>query len=974
MIDKASAAAAKTRVFISYARADMVFADRLAAALEAHGYEVLIDRRNLPTLEEWRRELLVLIRKADTIVFIVSPRSIASPVCQWEVAQMAALDKRLAPVVLERVLKDRIPAAITKINYLFFDAPSDFETQVGALARALRTDIAWWHEHTRVVELAGRWNRDGRPEGQLLRSGAITAAQAWASRRPDNAQIPEIVFQFLDASLKKEEHDREEIDKRERRISEQIQRFLGVEAGYARETHRYVRAMRFALAGEPLKDELERDVMPEPSRRAQIAAAAHAAPTIVWLSGHGAIITSAAFSSDGTRVVTASEDGTARVWDVGSGNELASLPHDASVKSAAFNADCSKVVTASADKMARVWDLASRGVVACLCHDDSVDHATFSPDGARLLTGTKAGALLWDAAGRKVLARLDHDGMVPRPSFSADATKVVTASWKGTLRVWDAASGGRLASFRHDKGIATAAFSADGTRVVTASWDQTARVWDVASGAEVACFRHDDELNSAAFSPDGAQVVTASRDRTARIWDVTTAAGLATLSHDQVVSGAAFSPDGERLVTASRDYTVRLWDARTRRELARFAHDDRENLVCVWEPEASVFVTDRDWLMTAAFSADGARVVTTSWDKVARVWDATIGTEIARSGRDQYDELVREPAYNARLKVRVLEDNTVVVSDAVTGVELARIRHDAAVTSSDVSADGARVVTASRDKTAKVWDSTTGTEVLLTLDDEVWDAAISRDGTRVVTASADGNARVWNATTGVGLAVLAHEPDPGFFLGVRCASFSRDGKRVVTASGGTARVWDAESGGELKTPSRLRHDGEIAAAQFSPDAVRVVTGSMDRTARVWDVASGAEIARFHHDDQVYRAAFGPDGDCVVTTSGKRARVWDVTWAAKLTGERLVRAVARERLKGCERLTEEELRILRPILGAVDPDVTSRWLAPSPEDAEIEAILAQWRRHREMALALATNDRAGRAEEVAAAAWSTGAWL
>jgi hypothetical protein len=75
----------KTRVFISYARADMAFADRLSAALEASGYEVLIDCRNLPTLEDWRRELLVLIRKADTVIFIVSQHSIASAVCQWEV-------------------------------------------------------------------------------------------------------------------------------------------------------------------------------------------------------------------------------------------------------------------------------------------------------------------------------------------------------------------------------------------------------------------------------------------------------------------------------------------------------------------------------------------------------------------------------------------------------------------------------------------------------------------------------------------------------------------------------------------------------------------------------------------------------------------------------------------------------------------------------------------------------------------------
>src|SRR5262249_31296163 len=135
------AIAQKTCIFISYARTDIAFADRLVAALDARGYKVLIDRQDLPTLEDWRRELLVLIRKADTVVFIVSPRSIASAVCAWEVEQMAALNKRLAPVVLERVADDKIPAAITRINYLFFDPPNDFETQVAALARAFSTDI-----------------------------------------------------------------------------------------------------------------------------------------------------------------------------------------------------------------------------------------------------------------------------------------------------------------------------------------------------------------------------------------------------------------------------------------------------------------------------------------------------------------------------------------------------------------------------------------------------------------------------------------------------------------------------------------------------------------------------------------------------------------------------------------------------------------------------------------------------------------
>jgi hypothetical protein len=91
----------------------------MVAALEARGLVPKIDTRDLPKLEDWRRELLSFIREADAVIFIVSPNSIFSPVCAWEVEQVAKLNKRLTPIVLERVSDDRIPEAIAKINYLF---------------------------------------------------------------------------------------------------------------------------------------------------------------------------------------------------------------------------------------------------------------------------------------------------------------------------------------------------------------------------------------------------------------------------------------------------------------------------------------------------------------------------------------------------------------------------------------------------------------------------------------------------------------------------------------------------------------------------------------------------------------------------------------------------------------------------------------------------------------------------------------
>src|SRR5262245_1632417 len=152
----ASPSAVKLKAFISYSRSDRVFSEKLVAALEARGLDVLIDRRDLPMAVEFQPELLGFIQQADTVVFVVSRASTASPWCAWELGQVERLGKRLAPAVIETVDDDKLPAGIRKINYAFFtganaDGPG-FETQADAFARALKADLPWIKEHTRIGE------------------------------------------------------------------------------------------------------------------------------------------------------------------------------------------------------------------------------------------------------------------------------------------------------------------------------------------------------------------------------------------------------------------------------------------------------------------------------------------------------------------------------------------------------------------------------------------------------------------------------------------------------------------------------------------------------------------------------------------------------------------------------------------------------------------------------------------------------
>jgi hypothetical protein len=153
------------KVFISYSRTDMAFADELVAALAYDGrFEVTIDRSSIIEGEDWRARLSALIVDADTIVFILSPTSAQSNICAWEVEEAYRLSKRILPVLAEPIGTIPVPKRLAALNYVRFDPlddrrPRSFMAGINALVRALNTDVEWLREHTRYLTLARSWDR-----------------------------------------------------------------------------------------------------------------------------------------------------------------------------------------------------------------------------------------------------------------------------------------------------------------------------------------------------------------------------------------------------------------------------------------------------------------------------------------------------------------------------------------------------------------------------------------------------------------------------------------------------------------------------------------------------------------------------------------------------------------------------------------------------------------------------------------------
>jgi len=168
------------RVFISYARSDAsAFADELMAGLEAAGFDPFLDRHDIVPGEDWETRLGKLLQQADTVVYILTPASIASERCAWEVDRAAALSKRVLPVVAIEVSEQQTPEKLRRLNYIHFTEGHSFGAGLKQLTTALRTDIDWVREHTRIAELAARWRERGADDALLLRGGELDMAKSW---------------------------------------------------------------------------------------------------------------------------------------------------------------------------------------------------------------------------------------------------------------------------------------------------------------------------------------------------------------------------------------------------------------------------------------------------------------------------------------------------------------------------------------------------------------------------------------------------------------------------------------------------------------------------------------------------------------------------------------------------------------------------------------------------------------------------
>ncbi|HEY0375640.1 MAG TPA: TIR domain-containing protein [Pyrinomonadaceae bacterium] len=482
---------------------------------------------------------------------------------------------------------------------------------------------------------------------------------------------------------------------------------------------------------------------------------------------HDDRVNSLDFNSDGSRAVTASSDGKARVWETESGKTVSvfdpnvrfwlidlfgkSSPESQetalSVSQAAFTHDGSRVLTFSEDGVVRLWDANNASQPAELRGHLGAEVAAFNKDDTQLVVGADDGtARVWSLSTPAEPLVLNHPKPVYAASFSSDGSKVLTASSDGVARVWlQGGAGGKIELDAKAGNVKGAVFNRAASLVATAHEDGSVRLWEIADAAGAvpsrAIGKHEEGApNGVLFSPDERKLLTWSRDGTVRLWPLEGQGGPTILDAKAGdVWHAEFSPDGGRVLATYDDGTARVWAADGSGKFILLGGRDGHT--------GTVF--------DGAFSPDGSRVLTVSKDGTARIWQSDGATPpVVLSGANPGQEWMESCAYSPT-------GETVVTTSSAGRVWVWRadgsgrpivlrnvmdIAHTGSVSTVMFSSDGRRIVTCGgMDAAVRVWEADgSGRPInLVGHGGPVMSASFSPNGARVVSAAEDGTARVW---------------------------------------------------------------------------------------------------------------------------------------------------------------------------------------------------------------------------------------
>jgi WD40 repeat protein len=580
-------------------------------------------------------------------------------------------------------------------------------------------------------------------------------------------------------------------------------------------------------------------------------------PRLVLPTGHTNYVLGAKFSPDGKRVVSSGMDGTVRIWNSETGQELLAMTgHKDFVYRAEYAPDGKRILSSGMDDTTRVWDAVTGIQLRSFPSDFMNKWSQYSPDGKWILHSSKEDELIIrNAENFSEAFRISMDaGSLEAFYFSPDGKQIVVSTLMQTLQVWELKTRQKVVEFKLGGWASRVCYAPNG-RAVLATIDSSVFVWDIARKELLFSLpKQSDNINYASFTPDGQFVITTCKD-SIKYWDVKTGAfihSMATGLND--LESIDFARDGRFLLTYDRNAVV---------------FDGKDLKTSVYMGHHSDFIVD------VAIARDDKTVATASFDSTIKLWNIATGRLLATLRGHKAPIISVKFSADGKWLLSSSYDKTIRIWDVERQVVVDSTASTFNFPVGALFSPDSKQIIAIKDSQLIIKDAFSSTTIRqsFVVHGHLFAACISTDGKLVAGLEFDGHVTLWDAVSGKINYQIEAIPErylPDFIC------FSQDGTELITSSNGSLSFWDIDNGSLLR---KLRmHTQPVRCVQFAPDGKTFLTCSEDRTICIWNSKSLALISRLQgHLDEVRAARFTSDGKMIVSGSEDNTMsVWRVS--------------------------------------------------------------------------------------------------